>query len=294
MKNHPKMNQTIPSNSLARPRSDYLDNILGEKIPLLDHGFIRVLDYMGTDRSVVQAARISYGNTFTNDTRDRNLIRYLMRHNHTSPFEMCEIKLHIKLPLFLARQWIRHRTANVNERSGRYAHINDEFYIPEIHTLAPQKFNNKQGREDGVTVAEPEKIIAYFQEDTQQVYEHYKTMLDHHQLSRELARIALPLNTYTEMYWKIDLHNLLHFLHVRLHNSAQYEIRLYAEALYALVQQWVPWTCDAFDDYKKKSYSLSAQMLQCVKRYICGETVLQEDSGLSQREWEELQNILER
>jgi thymidylate synthase (FAD) len=277
-----------------RPTVPSLEARLFEPIPCLDHGFVRVVDYMGDDGAVVQAARVSYGKGTRQVSEDRGLIRYLMRHRHTTPFEMCELKLHVKLPIFVARQWIRHRTANVNEASGRYSILDREFYIPRAEDLAVQSTNNKQGRGaalDGDAAAE---VLHLLRRDAEQCYDTYERLLDDHKLARELARMNLGVNYYTQWYWKIDLHNLLHFLALRIDPHAQYEIRVYGDALAGLVRDWVPQVWEAFEDYRLGAVTFSRQMLAVVKRRLAGDTVTLETSGLSKREWDELNEVLSR
>ncbi|MCA1939808.1 MAG: FAD-dependent thymidylate synthase [Caenispirillum bisanense] len=279
-----------------------LEEILYEPLPLLDHGFVRVVDYMGDDSAVVQAARVSYGKGTKKVSEDRGLIRYLMRHRHTTPFEMCEIKYHVKMPIFVARQWIRHRTANVNEYSARYSILDKEFYIPGPDALAPQSKQNHQGRAEGepLTGEEAHKVLTLLREDAERCYANYEWMLNEEQdpsrrgLARELARMNLTMNCYTQWYWKIDLHNLLHFLSLRADSHAQYEIRVYAEAMLETVKRWVPLTHEAFSDYRMGGVHLSRGGLDIVRRLLAGEAVTQETSGLSPREWRELMASLGR
>ncbi|MFN3448587.1 MAG: FAD-dependent thymidylate synthase [Roseococcus sp.] len=288
-----------------RPTVPALEAMLFEPIPVLDHGFIRVVDYMGDDGAVVQAARVSYGRGTRAANEDRGLIRYLMRHRHSTPFEMCEIKYHVKLPIFVARQWIRHRTANVNEYSARYSVMDREFYIPAPAHLAAQSAVNRQGRGAVLEGEEAEAVLRLLREDAQRNYDHYAWMLNEDEagnpldetrsgLARELARMNLTLNTYTQWYWKTDLHNLLHFLSLRADAHAQYEIRAYAEAMLRTVEAWVPLCFEAFRDYRMGAVTLSAQMLGLVRRMLAGEAVTQEASGLSRREWRELMEVLGR
>jgi thymidylate synthase (FAD) len=282
-----------------------LEEILYEAIPVLDHGFIRVVDYMGDDGAVVQAARVSYGRGTRKVSEDRGLINYLMRHRHTTPFEMCEIKYHIKLPIFVARQWIRHRTANVNEYSARYSILDNEFYIPAPEHLAAQSSVNRQGRGDVLEGAEAERVYELLREDSARGYAHYQEMLNEDDtgdvidesrdgLARELARMNLSLNIYTQWYWKIDLHNLMHFLGLRADEHAQYEIRAYADAMLETVKRWVPLCFDAFVAYHVGGTRLSEKGLAVVKRLIAGEPVERQSSGLSPREWRELMATLGR
>ena len=261
---------------------------------VLDHGFIRVIDYMGDDAAIVQAARVSYGAGTKHVQNDEGLIRYLMRHWHSTPFEMCEVKLHVKLPVFVARQWIRHRTANVNEYSARYSILDREFYIPQPEQLAAQSTVNNQGRGEVLTGAESARVLEILKRDAAQCYDDYEAMLsqDGQQgLARELARMNLPMNIYTQWYWKTDLHNLFHFLRLRADAHAQYEIRVYAEAIAACVKDWVPLAFSAFEDYRMGGVTLSAKAIAVLKRRLAGETVTQEDSGMSKGEWREFMEV---
>lgn len=262
--------------------------------PVLDHGMVRVIDYMGDDAAICQAARVSYGRGTKSVQNDEGLIRYLMRHWHSTPFEMCEVKFHVKLPVFVARQWIRHRTANVNEYSARYSILDREFYIPAPEHLAAQSSQNNQGRGEVLQGDEAERVLRLLQDDAMRSYDHYEQMLsqDGQQgLARELARMNLPANVYTQWYWKVDLHNLLHFLRLRADPHAQYEIRVYAETICDIVADWVPAAFAAFRDYRLNAVNLSAQAAAVLKRMLAGETVNQEDSGMSAREWREFQQI---
>ncbi|WP_135467575.1 FAD-dependent thymidylate synthase [Crenalkalicoccus roseus] len=288
-----------------RPTVPALEALLHQAIPVLDHGFLRVVDYMGDDGAVVQAARVSYGRGTRAANEDRGLIRYLMRHRHSTPFEMCEIKYHVKLPIFVARQWIRHRTANVNEYSARYSILDREFYIPAPEHLAAQSAVNRQGRGDILEGREAARVLDLLREDAARNYDHYLEMLNEDEhgraldparqgLARELARMNLTLNTYTQWYWKTDLHNLLHFLSLRADPHAQYEIRAYAEAMLETVRAWVPLCFEAFRDYRLGAVTLSAQMLAVLRRLLAGEAVAPEASGLSRREWRELMAALGR
>ena len=286
-----------------RPTVPALEAMLYQAIPVLDHGFVRVIDYMGDDSAIVQAARVSYGRGTRRVSEDAGLIRYLMRHWHSTPFEMCEIKYHVKLPIFVARQWIRHRTANVNEYSARYSILDREFYIPAPEQLAAQSASNRQGRGDVLQGEEAADVLNLLRQDAMQTYDHYAEMLNENEageardpgrqgLARELARMNLTLNTYTQWYWKTDLHNLFHFLRLRADAHAQYEIRVYAEAMLDTVAAWVPAACQAFKDYRLGAVTLSAQMLAVVQRMIAGESVDQKSSGLSKREWDEMMGAL--
>ncbi|MBV6632056.1 MAG: FAD-dependent thymidylate synthase [Alphaproteobacteria bacterium] len=282
-----------------------LEETLYEPIPVLDHGFVRVIDYMGDDSAIVQAARVSYGKGTKKVSTDAGLIKYLMRHWHSTPFEMCEIKFHIKLPIFIARQWIRHRTANVNEYSARYSVLDREFYIPAQDQLAAQSLTNRQGR-DGEAVLqgeEAERVLNILRDDAYRTYSNYEELLNEDAdgnvldeertgLARELARMNLTLNTYTQWYWKTDLHNLMHFLRLRADAHAQYEIRVYAEAMTEVLRNWVPLTHAAYEEYREGAVHLSKSGLDVVKRKLAGEEVTQENSGLSAREWRELMETL--
>jgi thymidylate synthase (FAD) len=257
---------------------------------VLDHGLVRVIDYMGDDAAIVQAARVSYGAGTKHVSNDEGLIRYLMRHWHSTPFEMCEIKLHVKLPVFVARQWIRHRTANVNEYSARYSILDREFYIPEPAQLAAQSTVNNQGRGDTLQGEEAARVLEMLKSDAARSYDHYTDMLsqDGQQgLARELARMNLPMNIYTQWYWKTDLHNLFHFLRLRADAHAQYEIRVYADIIAQITRDWVPLAFAAFEDYRLGGVTLSGKAIEVLKRRLKGEVVEQGDSGMSKGEWRE-------
>jgi thymidylate synthase (FAD) len=292
-------------NTTLRPVSPELEEVLYKPFELLDHGFVRVIDYMGNDAAVVQAARVSYGAGTKKISADKGLINYLIAHRHTTPFEMCEIKFHIKLPIFVARQWIRHRTASINEYSARYSIMEDEFYIPKVEHLAAQSKINHQGRDEArvLSAEEQKRVLEILKNDAKQNYNHYLEMINQDStgnvvddskdgLARELARMNLPLNCYTQWYWKIDLHNLLHFLYLRADSHAQYEIRVYAEAMLDLVQKWVPHCYDAFIKHRKSGKELSGAAIDIIKKMLKGEKVTQEESGLSAREWGELMKLL--
>ena len=236
--------------------------LLGKRIDCLDKGFVRLIDVMGDDAAIVQAARVSYGSGTKKVHEDRGLIRYLLRHAHTTPFEMVEFKFHVKLPIFVARQWIRHRTANVNEYSGRYSEMKDEFYTPHPHDIRPQSISNKQGRSDE-TLPEgmAEQAAETFKLGQDAAYAQYQEFLEHG-IAREIARINLPVSNYTEWYWKIDLHNLFHFLRLRIDAHAQYEIRVFAEAIASLVKPFVPHAWEAFEDYVLNAHRITAPELK--------------------------------
>ncbi len=283
------------SAATIRPTVPALEAMLFHAFPVLDHGFVRVIDYMGDDSAIVQAARVSYGRGTKRVQEDAGLIRYLMRHRHTTPFEMCEIKFHVKLPIFVARQWIRHRTASVNEYSARYSIMDKEFYIPAPEQLAAQSVVNRQGRGDVLDGEEAADVLHLLRDDAERCYAHYASMLNEGEgadpnrrgLARELARMNLTLNTYTQWYWKTNLHNLFHFLSLRGDPHAQHEIRVYADAITQMTEAWVPVAAAAFRDYRLGAVTLSAQMLAVVKRMLAGEAVTPENSGLNRREWVE-------
>lgn len=286
-----------------RPISPALEEILFQALPALDHGFVRVVDYMGDDAAVVQAARVSYGRGTKKVSEDRGLINYLMRHRHTTPFEMCEIKYHVKLPIFVARQWIRHRTANVNEYSARYSILDNEYYLPKPEHLAAQSKANRQGRDQVLSGKEAERVFDLLKKDSELVYEHYMEMLNEGEtgepldpersgLARELARMNLSLAFYTQWYWKTNLHNLMHFLSLRADAHAQYEIRVYADVMLDTLKRWCPISYDAFMEYRLGGAHLSKTGLAAIKRMIAGEKVDQKASGLNPREWRELMAVL--
>ena len=301
-KNNANNQIQLNKNTTVRPVALALEKVLYQPFKVLDKGFIRIVDYMGNDSSIVQAARVSYGKGTKKKSLDEGLIRYLLRHKHTTPFEMCEIKLHVKLPIFIARQWIRHRTANVNEYSARYSILEDEFYIPKIANLAEQSSSNKQGRGKKINEALAAKIIKILKDDSNRCYNNYLWMLNENNtqgydenrdsLSRELARINLTLNTYTEWYWKIDLHNFMHFLSLRADYHSQLEIRAYADVLIKILKKWVPLTYKAFCSYMLNSAELSQEALQVIRELIKGKKVKKNSTGLTNREWDELQKLL--
>ena len=294
-------------------------------VPVLDHGFIGIVETMGTDSSIVQAARVSYGDGTKTIREDRGLIRYLMRHKHTSPFEMCQIKIHLKIPIFVMRQWVRHRTASLNEYSGRYSTMTDEFYMPAFENIQPQSQDNKQGREGSISDLSKEGVQWMMKTAHEHSYGIYKTLLgdrgvedlydpyssdeplfddDFPGIARELARTVLPVGNYTELYWSQNLHNMMHLLKLRMDGHAQYEIRVFADALYDLIQPMFPAAIEAFDDYVRQAKSLS-RMESNLMSYILSsntspkETLLSlyrskesekdfaESYGLSQRELKE-------
>ncbi len=287
--------QRSSSHETHREISPGIEKNLYTLFPILDHGFIRIVDYMGNDSSIVQAARVSYGKGTKKARSDEGLIRYLMRHKHTTPFEMCDIKFHVKLPIFVARQWIRHRTASVNEYSARYSKLEDEFYIPKLENLSSQSGLNRQGRGETLPREEGERVQEILLQDSDTTYQNYEKMLaqdGQEGLSRELARINLPTNVYTQWYWKVNLLNLLKFIHLRIDSHAQYEIRVYAQKLAEIVEEWVPITYQAFFDYWLQGISLSQQQVALLKRKLRGENITFETSGLSKREWDEFNHAL--
>jgi thymidylate synthase (FAD) len=292
---HPTRRATVPA----------LEEILYEALPVLDHGFVRVIDYMGDDGAIVQAARVSYGRGTRRVSEDRGLINYLMRHRHTTPFEMCEIKYHVKLPIFVARQWIRHRTANVNEYSARYSILDKEFYIPSPEHLAAQSAANRQGRDQLIEGDRARRVLDLLRDDAERAYAGYAELLNEDEsgtprdpswpgLARELARMNLSLNFYAQWYWKTDLHNLLHFLGLRADPHAQYEIRAYAEVMLETLKRWVPLAHAAFLEYRLNAATISASGLAVLRRMLAGEKIDQPSSSLSPREWRELMAVLGR
>lgn len=279
-----------------RPTVAALEAIIQIEQRVLDHGFVRVIDYMGDDGAIVQAARVSYGRGTKKVSEDRALIRYLMRHSHSTPFEMCEIKLHVKLPIFVARQWVRHRTANINEYSARYSILDREFYTPSPDQLASQATTNRQGRGAVLDEEQAAHVLHLLRDDAERSYATYRQLLndpddpdhdpDRTGLSRELARIGLSLSTYTQWYWKTDLHNLFGFLRLRADSHAQFEIRAYAQLIWDIVRQWVPDSCEAFEDYRMNAVSLSAAEADVVRQVLMG-TSLTRPPNISTREWSE-------
>ena len=289
-----------------RPVSEGLEKVLYQPFNVLDHGFVRVVDYMGNDSSVVQAARVSYGSGTKKVNADKGLINYLISHRHTTPLEMCEIKFHIKLPIFIARQWIRHRTASVNEYSARYSIMEDEFYIPNAKDLLSQSKVNHQGRDENkpLSVKQQKEVLELLKSDSRQCYDNYLKMINQDLsgnivdknkdgLARELARMNLPVNCYTQWYWKIDLHNLLNFLFLRSDSHAQYEIREYANVMLNITKKWVPNCYDAFFKYRITGKELSGEAIEVLRKRLKGENINQEESGINIREWNELVKIFE-
>ena len=276
---------------MSRPEVELMNEMIGEEIKVLDHGFIRVIDYMGDDAAVVQAARVSYGKGTKSVSEDAGLINYLMRHKHTTPFEMCGIKLHVKLPIFVARQWIRHRTGSFNEYSARYSILDNEFYIPSNENLGLQSASNKQGREGRLDETTANNAIYHIRGHSTRAYSAYTDLLEQG-VTREIARMVLPLNIYSQWYWKVDLKNLLDFLKLRTDPHAQYEIRVYAEEIEKILRQWLPITYGCYEKHMKDGVSFSAQAVKLVRRMLTYEYVTQETSGLSKREWDEVMKVL--
>jgi len=279
-----------------------LENILYKSFKVLDYGFVRVIDYMGDDSSIVQAARVSYGKGTKKLNQDKSLINYLLSHKHSTPFEMNEIKFHIKLPIFVARQWIRHRTANVNEYSARYSILDREFYMPKKVDLKPQSKSNNQGRSGELSEDEKNEYIKLIKETSSKSFQSYKELLNVDEeeqkidtkkigIARELARMTLPLNTYTQWYWKIDLHNLMHFLALRYDYHAQYEIRVYAKIMLDILKKWVPLTYEAFVNNRLNSESISADGIKFIKSKIHNKKF--NSKNISKRELENLKKLFE-
>ena len=278
-----------------RTTVEKLEKVLYKPYQVLDHGFIRVIDYMGDDSSIVQAARVSYGKGTKHSNKDQGLINYLMRNQHSTPFEMCEIKLHVKLPIFIARQWVRHRTANINEYSARYSILDKEFYVPDLKNIASQSTENNQGRNDeAIPIEIAKKIQDFLKEEASSCYKNYDGLLQEHNLAREIARMTLSANFYTQWYWKIDLHNLLHFVKLRNDKHAQYEIREYAAQILKIIEKWVPMTYNAFMEYSMCSVKISRSGISLIRDVIKNKQEIDyKEYGLNTREWNELQEIFE-
>lgn len=278
------------------------ESLMHEPIEVLGVGFVRLVDYMGGDAAVVQGARVSYGKGTKSLSDDRGLIRYLMRNRHTSPFELAVAKFHVRAPIFVTRQWFRHRTASINEYSARYSVLEREFYIPCADNIAQQSTNNKQGRGKPLSTLEAERVINILRNDAAQSYDHYLEMLNEDEdgkvldaskpsVAREIARINLPVNVMTQFYWQINLWNLLHFLKLRADPHAQHEIRVYADAIISIVQKWAPMVFDAFRDYMQDSLTLSGPALRALRRTLAGEHVDFGAAGMSKREVAELLSV---
>lgn len=300
----PKEDTHIHVSETKRPVVAEMEEILFDTLPVLDHGFVRVVDYMGDDNAIVQAARVSYGRGTKKKSQDQGLINYLMRHRHTTPFEMCDIKLHIKLPIFVARQWLRHRTASVNEYSARYSILDNEFYMPTHDKLSAQSTSNNQGRGKVLEGAEADRALYLLKRDAEQSYASYQEMLnldengnlmenDQQGLARELARMNLPVSYYTQMYWKINLHNLMHFLSLRADAHAQYEIQAYANVMLDIMKRWVPFAYEAMMAYRVNGAHISEKGLKAIKMMIQGDEVDPETLGMGAREWDEILTSLD-
>lgn len=283
----------------GRVVSEGLDSVLNQEFKALDKGFVRVVDYMGNDSSIVQAARVSYGKGTKTTQDDVALIRYLLKHKHTTPFEMCEIKLHIKAPIFIARQWLRHRTASVNEYSARYSIIEEEYYVPATENIRKQSSSNKQGRGEALSTAESQEIQNKMDQVTQNCFALYNEFIkiddnNNELVAKELARSILPVNIYTQFYWKIDLHNLMHFLRLRCDSHAQYEIREYANIILDLLKLWLPSTYQAFLDYHINAINFSAQEMSMLHSMLSQVEVVDKLEGLSMREYNEFKNKINK
>ena len=305
MKKNQKIQKEIDSISknkflTKRVIAPKLEKVLYKSFKALDHGFVRVIDYMGNDSSIVQAARVSYGKGTKQLNQDKSLINYLLSHRHSTPFEMNEIKFHVKLPIFVARQWIRHRTANVNEYSARYSILDNEFYIPNSKELKPQSKTNNQGRSGDLDENEKKMYLRVLRENSKDSFQKYNFLLNQNDdeakpdlerqgLTRELSRIVLPLNSYTQWYWKIDLHNFMHFLALRFDEHAQYEIRVYAEIMMNLMKKWVPLTYEAFLKNRLDSLVLSSEAIKFIKNKFHGKS--NKETKISKREVSELKKI---
>ena len=274
------------------PESPMVDVMGGNarwETKVLDHGFVALVDSMPrlvpegqtADQAIVQAARVSYGEGTKKVNEDRGLVRYLLRHRHTTPFEMVEFKFHVAMPIFIARQWIRHRTANVNEYSARYSIVPDCFYRPTLDNVRKQSTSNRQGGEDPIEVKTAESFLELL-EDSEKLYGRYLELTEKG-VARELARAALPVSLYTQWYWKCDLHNLLHFLSLRMDPHAQQEIRVYAEAMYELIKPICPVACEAFEEYRMEGLHLTKLEIEAIRS---GEPIAT-DNKREQREWDE-------
>lgn len=288
-----------------RPVSAGAEAALFTPRTVLETGFVRLVDYMGDDGAVVQGARVSYGRGTRAVSDDRNLVRYLMRHKHTTPFELCVAKFHVRAPIFVTRQWFRHRTASINEYSARYSVLEREFYFPRPEDMAAQSATNRQGRAEALPPEQAEAALAILRDDASRAYDHYLQLLNADEdgkpldesrtgLARELARMNLPINVLTQFYWQANLWNLLHFLKLRADPHAQMEIRAYAEAMLEIVRAWVPVVFEAFADYMRDAVNLSGPAMTVLRAMLAGEAVTQETSGLSKREWRELMEVLGR
>lgn len=271
-------------------KSEELDAIIGKEFKVLDHGFIRVVDYMGNDSSITQAARVSYGEGTKSVSSDRGLIRYLVKHEHGSPLEMVDIKFHIKLPIFVQRQLIRHRISSINEYSGRYSIMSADHYTPDISDICKQSKINNQGRGDSLSETEAYQVKSVIDDTSDSCRQAYETLINQYDVSKEVSRMVLPVNGYTEIYWKINLRSLFNFLKLRMDSHAQLEIREYANVIYDIAKKWVPLSMEAFDDYILNSYKLSSMEIEILKQKLKGNDITQEESNLSKREWDAFMN----
>ena len=270
------------------PLIDVMNGKARWELPVLDHGFVALVDVMPrlipegktADSAIVQAARVSYGEGTKKVNEDRGLVRYLLRHRHTTPFEMVEFKFHVAMPIFIARQWIRHRTANVNEYSARYSIVPDRFYRPSVESVRKQSTSNRQGGEESIEVATAEEFIGLL-EDSEKLYARYLELTEQG-VARELARAALPVSLYTEWYWKCDLHNLFHFLSLRMDSHAQQEIRVYADAIYELIKPIVPVSAEAFEQYRLNGMFLTSLEVDALREGRPIDTENKREQG----EWE--------
>lgn len=258
---------------MAHCYSQEAEEILDKEFPVLNKGFVRLVDYLGNDSRIVQSARVSYGDGTKTVREDKGLISYLLRNQHTSPFEQVVFTFHIKLPIFVARQMIRHRTARLNEISGRYSIMKDDFYIPQEDDVAFQSSNNKQGRSNETVPREIiNKVITLLKEEQKSIYANYQSLLSD-EIARELARVNLPLSLYTEWYWQVDLHNLFHFLKLRMDNHAQKEIREYANVMFEIAKKVVPFACEAFEDYIQGGKLFSQSEIKAINDILEGKPV---------------------
>ena len=245
--------------------------ILDKEYPVLDKGFVRLVDYFGGDQRIVQSARVSYGEGTKSVSQDGALIDYLLRHQHTSPFEQVVMTFHVKMPIFVARQWVRHRTGRMNEVSGRYSIMKDEFYVPAEDKVSPQSKDNKQGRAtEAFDKDTADKIISQLEAGQKEAYENYSELIDSG-LAREIARINLPLSLYTEFYWEMDLHNLFHFLKLRLDSHAQYEIRVYAEVILEMCRKVAPMATESFINHMNEGVNFSGEEMYALRKVLAGE-----------------------
>lgn len=248
---------------------DEAEKILDKEFQVLDKGFVRLVDYYGSDQRIVQSARVSYGDGTKSVSEDAALIDYLLRHQHTSPFEQVVFTFHLKMPIFVARQWVRHRTGRMNEVSGRYSIMKDEFYVPEISCIAKQSKSNKQGRGEIFSADEAESFRSEFQESQKKSYAEYSEMVEKG-VARELARINLPLSLYTEFYWQMDLHNLFHFLKLRLDSHAQYEIRAFSERILEIAKIVCPLASSSFENVMKESVTFNGEEMEALRKILDG------------------------